>query len=98
MGKHRVWLFINLIAIVGLLIPSIALSRPSHKAVAGLQESPNAPVTDLVIDAMEITQSVQDLDNSVPLVRGKRTFVRVYVHSTNGIYPTTATLEQFFSQ
>jgi hypothetical protein len=38
------------------------------------------------------------LDNSVPLVRGKRTFVRVYVHSTNGIYPTTATLEQFFSQ
>ena len=49
--------------------------------------------TDLVVDAIEITQSMQDLNNSVPLVEGKRTFVRVYVHSTGGIYPTTATLK-----
>ncbi len=51
------------------------------------------PVTDLVVDDIEVTQSMQDLNNSVPLVMGKRTFVRVYVHSTNGIYPTTALLK-----
>ena len=44
-------------------------------------------------DAIEITQSMQDLNNSVSLVGGKRTFVRFYVHSTNGIYPVTATLQ-----
>lgn len=51
-----------------------------------------APVTDLVVDAMEVTQVIQDLNNSVPLIAGKRTFVRVYVHSTKGTHPTTATL------
>jgi hypothetical protein len=52
-----------------------------------------APVTDLEVDAIEVIQSMQNLDNSIELVAGKRTFVRVYVHSTTGIHPTTALLK-----
>ncbi len=92
MNKHLPRLGLLLILIVSLLTTTIWLWNSPRSAFAGLQEEPNTPVTDLVIDAIEITQSVQDLDNSVPLVAGKRTFVRLYAHSTNGVYPTTATL------
>ena len=44
MNKHRVWFLIILIVMIGLLTPSIGLSRESHKAIAGLQESPTAAV------------------------------------------------------
>ncbi|MCC7361439.1 MAG: fibronectin type III domain-containing protein [Anaerolineales bacterium] len=54
--------------------------------------APGTPVTDLVIDAVEVTQSIQDLNNSVPLIKGKRTFVRVFAHSTSGLWPTSAQL------
>ena len=39
------------------------------------------PQTNMRITGMEVTQSVQNLSNSVVLIRGKRTFVRVYVKS-----------------
>ncbi|MGQ9684450.1 MAG: carboxypeptidase regulatory-like domain-containing protein [Anaerolineae bacterium] len=39
---------------------------------------------------LEITQAVQDLDNSVPLVEGKQTWVRFYVH--NPVAPYTQTV------
>ena len=67
--------------------PASADSPPT-----GAEERPAAPVTDLIIDAIEVTQSIQDLNNSVPLVQGKRTFVRVYAHSTNGVHPAAAQL------
>ena len=44
------------------------------------------PAIDLIADHLEVTQGVQDLNNSVQLVTGKRTFVRFYVHSTQGLY------------
>ena len=44
-----------------------------------------APGPDMRIDAIEVTQAIQDLNNSVELVAGKRTYVRVHVSS-----PTTA--------
>jgi hypothetical protein len=47
---------------------------------------------DLVADAIEVVQTVQDLDNSVRLVVGKRTFVRFHVHSTSGAVRATARL------
>jgi hypothetical protein len=50
------------------------------------------PPTDLIIDGIEFTQSIQDLNNSLPLIAGKRTFVRVYAHSTSGSHFTFATL------
>lgn len=37
------------------------------------------PAPDLTISQIEVTQSIQDLANSLPLVRGKTTAVRVYV-------------------
>ena len=51
------------------------------------------PVTDLIADELEITQGIQDLDNSVILVAGKRTFVRFYSRSTGGGYLTIARLK-----
>lgn len=48
--------------------------------------------TDLVADALEVTQSVQDLHNRIRLVENKRTFVRFHVHSSMGDVLTTATL------
>jgi hypothetical protein len=73
--------------------PIISETQPKDVTAQGQLE---APVTDLVVDAMEVTQAVQDLNNSVPMVMGKRTYVRVYTHSTNGTYPTTAVLRVQF--
>lgn len=85
--------FLPMIALMMAMLTSIlGLSLSPGNANARRVEKGSAPVTDLVVDAIEITQSMQDLNNSVPLVEAKRTFVRVYAHSTNGIYPTTATL------
>lgn len=50
------------------------------------------PLTDLVADDLEITQGIQNLDNEVFLVAGKRTFVRFYTHGL-GDYPTIARLK-----
>ncbi|MCG2768826.1 MAG: DNRLRE domain-containing protein, partial [Anaerolineae bacterium] len=50
------------------------------------------PSTDLVADKLEVTQGVQDLNNSVRLVTNKRTYVRFHVHSTTGLHPTGALL------
>lgn len=50
------------------------------------------PTVNLVADAIEVTQGVQDLNNSVRLVKNKRTFVRVYAHSSSGSQFTFATL------
>lgn len=88
-----------MILTIGLLLANLWGWRSFDAAAASSIENPAAAVTDLVVDAMEITQSVQDLNNSLPLVAGKRTFVRLYVHSTTGTYPTTATLkvEGFFT-
>ncbi|MBI4470939.1 MAG: DNRLRE domain-containing protein [Acidobacteria bacterium] len=36
---------------------------------------------DLIISHIEVTQAVQDWNNSIPLVKGKSTVVRVYVNS-----------------
>jgi hypothetical protein len=48
--------------------------------------------TNLIVTALEVTQGIQDLNNSVPLVQGKRTFVRAHVSSTSGDWWTTGQL------
>lgn len=45
------------------------------------------PLTNLQITGMEVTQGIQDLAGSVPLISGRRTFVRVYVKSTGAAVP-----------
>jgi hypothetical protein len=60
---------------------------------AGAPPPVEPPPTNLHVTGMEVTQAIQDLANSVPLVSGRRTFVRVYVQSDGPAVPgVTATL------
>ena len=49
-------------------------------------------VADLEVTGLEVTQAVQDLNNSVRLVAGKRTFVRLHARSAQDDWRTFATL------
>src|SRR5260370_15593792 len=51
-----------------------------------------AQSVDLVAVGLEVTQGIQDLNNSVRLVSQKRTFVRFYVRTSQGAANTTAVL------
>lgn len=53
------------------------------------------PLTDLVADKLEVTQASQDLNNSVRLVKNKRTFVRFHAHSVFWTRTTYAILYAF---
>jgi len=46
--------------------------------------TPLPKIADLIATDLEVTQAVQDLNNSVRLVAGKRTFVRFHVRSSTG--------------
>jgi hypothetical protein len=48
--------------------------------------------TDLQATGLEVTQAVQDLNNSVRLVAGKRTFVRLHADSSQDAWRTFASL------
>jgi hypothetical protein len=50
------------------------------------------PTADLIAVNLEVSQAIQDLNNSVRLVKNKRTFVRFHVKSNSGTYETTARL------
>jgi hypothetical protein len=73
------------------LLVLTAVSAPSRAAPPSPQ--PAAPTAvDLIIDGIEVTQAVQNPAHTVPLIHGKRTFVRVYAHSAEGSHLTTARL------
>jgi hypothetical protein len=60
-------------------------------AVSGVAYRPaNTSSQPLQLDALEVTQAVQDLAHSVPLISGKRTVVRAYL-SYYGSGPITVT-------
>ncbi len=50
------------------------------------------PGPDMHVDAVEVTQAIQDLNNSVDLVAGKRTYVRVHASSPANVADVYATL------
>lgn len=52
----------------------------------------STPYINLTADKLEVTQGTQDLNNSVRLVKNKRTFVRFHVHSNIGNQWTFAML------
>jgi hypothetical protein len=55
---------------------------------------PPAPTTDHVsLQGIEVVQSIQDLANSVTLIAGKPTWVRVYFDKASGTRELTATLK-----
>lgn len=67
-----------------------APSTPTRTATRTATRTPTRTATptsavlllaDLIATNIEVTQAVQDLNNSVPLVAGKRTFVRFHVRS-----------------
>jgi plastocyanin len=51
----------------------------------------NGTGQDFEVMAIEVTQAIQDLDNSVPLVAGKRTFARVHVRDVGTPGPALVT-------
>jgi hypothetical protein len=51
------------------------------------QDAEALPLTNMRITGLEITQSIQDLDNSVRMIENRRTFVRVYVESDGDAVP-----------
>jgi hypothetical protein len=54
---------------------------------------PHPPNTDHIsLQGMEVTQAIQDMDNSVTLIAGKTTWVRVYFDKNNGTRAITAQL------
>ena len=62
---------------------------PVHLLWAGAAPEPGP---DMVIDSIEVTQAIQDLNNSVDLVAGKRTYVRVHTHSPVAVADVYASL------
>ena len=62
---------------------------PVHLFWAG---SGPPPGPDMKVNAIEVTQAIQDLNNSVDLVAGKQTYVRVHVSSPVTIGNVFATL------
>ena len=59
------------------------ISLLSAASPAAVSYSTTAPreCPDLSVDAVEVTQAIQDNANSVPLVAGKRTYARAHVQS-----------------
>jgi len=51
------------------------------------QDADALPMTNMRVTGLEITQGIQDLDNSVRLIENRRTFVRVYVESDGPAVP-----------
>jgi hypothetical protein len=65
---------------------------PVHLFWAG---SGPPPGPDMSITAIEVTQAVQDLNNSVDLVAGKKTYVRVHVSTPVNVNSVYMTLKGF---
>ncbi len=63
---------------------TVKIQNPDQQSATGsfqviAQNQP--PSTPLEVIGIEVTQAVQDLNNSVPLIQGKKTYVRVHVRS-----------------
>lgn len=85
MHSRRSFLALILIALPGLLLtlsnPPVRadVAYPASGASVYLPFVTRPAAVDLVLNQVEITQSVQNSSNSVPLVAGRATVMRVYV-------------------
>lgn len=57
------------------------MGRPAHPSMTAAERGPKPKAQ---LDGIEVTQSVQDMSQSVPLIARKRTLVRVYVGLPSG--------------
>lgn len=64
----------------------LTITNCFDSASAQLQKTyvPLPATPEYTVLGVEVTQSVQDLQNTVPLIAGKRTFVRIYLQVTDG--------------
>jgi hypothetical protein len=67
------------------------VASPLGSSVASIETVDDGAV-DFIALGLEVTQVVQDLDNSVRLVENKRTFVRLHARTESGEHPAQATL------
>ena len=59
-------------------------STPTPGRLVTSTPSPTLVTTDLFVKDLEVTQSIQDLNDSVGLIAGKRTVVRAHVRANDG--------------
>ena len=85
--------------------PTGGLTDASHYIVLNLAPAPTQePAQDagssIALDTqpLEVTQAIQDLNNSLPLVAGKATVARIYVHSTGSGKPEPGRVYLFGNQ
>jgi YVTN family beta-propeller protein len=77
---------------LGGTLPAV-LPGQIASGVAGPGPADPAPPANVSITGIEVTQGIQDVANSVRLVRGRKAFARVYVKSNGPVVPNvTATL------
>jgi hypothetical protein len=72
--------------------PDVATADHFDATISVFKNTCSLPPTDMRVTGIEVTQVVQDLANSVPLVAGKRTVARVHVATNNTIAGVTARL------
>jgi hypothetical protein len=61
------------------------MGRPADPSVLeSIRRAAEGPRPRARLDAIEVTQAVQDLNGSVPLIEAKRTFVRAYLGVSSG--------------
>jgi len=65
----------------------------AYKLEVTLGEAPFYPTADLELIDMEVTQSIQNLGNAVPLIAGKPTYARLYVRNNSGYWTTGSGVE-----
>lgn len=75
---------------VGATSGNLVITTPGGTASHAFSVSPSGPTLDLHVDRVELTQSTQTLDNSVPVVAGKAGLIRVFVlaNQTNTATPS----------
>jgi hypothetical protein len=93
-----------------MLVFGLVLISASPNGKTWAQPQPIQPILHPILLrflGMEVTQAIQATDNTVPLVAGKRTFVRVYlqsdqhaigIHGSLSAYGPAATIYDFGSQ
>lgn len=78
-------LLVNLVTVSPVTAASCSGSFCNYLPVV----SSNRPAPDLIITGVEITQAIQDTNNTVPLVSGRSTILRIYAVSTNTSQPVS---------
>lgn len=64
---------------VGATSGSLVVTTPGGSASTSFTVTPAGPTLDLHVEKVQLTQSTQTLDNTVPIVAGKAGLIRVFV-------------------